>query len=391
MNSQRRNISARWINSIVIALVMYMGACSGLRIPQPLSEDASDWTMFAKHETRHNATTESITPPLVPVWSYDITGGIGNGSPLIIDSVLVIGNLRGELYGLNAFTGKRIGWIDLGDAIQGSPVVDGNVAIVALSNTELSLVAFDLVEGTVLWKKEYGDIEASPLLHAGKIYVGNTEGSFNCIDRTTGERIWKFEIPENTRHKGIRSSAAGTVDVVVFGAEDGTLYALDAERGHQKWRYSTGASIVGSPCIAEGNVYIGNLDGTVSTVDLQTGEVRWQLNTGTSIYANISFANSRVFVGTTGGTMFAFKAPTGEPVWTVDLGSVINSGATIASNTIYVGTLKKTLFGLNVTDGSVILKQEVGGRIKTSPSVANGMLYVATDEKNIIAFKGSIP
>ena len=46
-----------------------------------------------------DATRETITPPLTLAWDYDVTGGIGKGSPLVVDSVLLVGNMRGELHG----------------------------------------------------------------------------------------------------------------------------------------------------------------------------------------------------------------------------------------------------------------------------------------------------
>lgn len=381
---------AMTMRSAVLSTTLLVGACSGLRVPEPLTVDSSDWAMFAKHESRVNATSETVPPPLALEWEYDITGGIGNGSPLIVDSVLMVGNLRGELYAINAYTGKRIGWIDLGDAIQGTPSIDGNIAIVTLSNTDLSLVAFDLSEGKTRWRREYGDIEASPLLHYQRIFAGNVEGTFYCIDLTSGDQIWKFELPDNAARKGIRSSAAGSDSIVVFGAEDGFLYALDAERGTQLWRRYTGSSVVGSPCIAHETVYIGNLGGTVCAVDLHSGKTRWQCETGASIYASPSFAEGKLFIGTTGGMMYALDAATGAVMWKTDLGSVINSSAVIAGNVLYVGTLKKMLFGLNIADGTPVLKQEVQGRIKTSPAVAHGRLFVATDEKLILAFRSSL-
>ena len=377
-------------NSALIVATLF-GACSGLKLSQPLASDASEWRMFARYETRVNATGETVNPPLTLEWQYDVTGGIGNGSPLIVDSVLIVGNLRGELYAINTNNGKRLGWIDLGDAIQNSPVIDGNVAIVSLSNTEFSLVGFDLYDGKPQWRKDYGDIETSPLLYHQKIYVGNVGGVFYCVDRETGERVWKYELPENTRNKGIRSSAAAGSNIVAFGAEDGFLYGLNAERGNQEWSYNTGASVVGSPSIANGNAYIGNLSGTICAIDLHSGKPQWKFEAGSGVYASPSFAENRIFVGTTGGMMYALDASTGSMVWEKNLGSVINSSATIAGDMLYVGTLKKTLFGLKTSDGTIVLKQEVPGRIKTSPAVAHGRLFVATDEKLILAFRSSSP
>jgi eukaryotic-like serine/threonine-protein kinase len=381
--------ASRKLYSTGLAAMVLLSACSGLHLAQPLKEGASDWTMLAKAETRTSATRESVTPPLSLAWEYDMSGGIGNGCPIVIDSVLLIGNLRGELHGINAYTGKRIGWIDLGEAIQGAPAVDGSVAFVALSNTERSLVAFDLLDGKALWKKPFGDIEATPLIHHKMIYLGNTNGAFYCVNETTGNPMWQFELPDNNRHKGIRSSAAANEHNIVFGAEDGNIYALDSEAGTLKWKYSTGSVIVSTPCIAQDNIYIGNLGGVFIAVELATGTVKWRFNAGTDIYADAAFADSTVFVGTTGGIMYALNSRTGQQIWKTDLGGIINSGAVVANNTLYVGTLKKKLFGLNTFDGAIVYQQEVEGRIKTSPAIAHHRIYVATDNRTVLSFKES--
>ena len=378
-----------FLRGVAITATASLCACSGLHLAEPLKVGASDWAMLANSKTRINATTESVVPPLALAWDYDVSGGIGNGCPVVIDSVLFIGNLRGELHAINAYTGKRIGWIDLGEAIQGAPAIEDNIAIVALSNTTQSLVAFDLLEGKTLWKKPFGDIETTPLIHHQMIYVGNNDGVFFCIDKTTGDQKWEFKLPNNTKHKGIRSSAAANIDMVAFGAEDGNIYALDSETGKLNWRYNTGDVVVSTPCLGPDNVYIGNLGGTFSAVDIASGALRWQFNAGAGIYADAAFAGNVVFFGTTGGTMYALNAYTGTQVWKNDLEGVVNSGAVVADSTLYVGTLKKKLFGLNISDGSIIFKQDVEGRIKTSPAVAHHRLYIATDDRTVLSFKES--
>jgi outer membrane protein assembly factor BamB len=347
--------------------------------------------MFGKTEERMDATTETITPPLMLAWDYDVSGGIGNGSPLIIDSVLLVGNMRGELHAVNSYTGKRIGWVDLGDAIESSPTLDGNIAFVSLSNTRLSLVAFDLLEGKAAWKVPLGDIEASPLIFHRRIYVGNTSGALFCVQPSTGETLWKFELPKNNTHEGIRSAVAASDSSVVVGADDGVLYCLNAETGGLKWKYDSKGPIVSTPCIADGRVYIGNLNGTLSAVGMDSGALQWKHETHSGIYASASFAADKVFIGTTAGEMYAFDALNGSVVWKTSLGSVVNSGGLVAGNILYVGTLKKTLFGLDISDGKVVARQEVDGRIKTSPAIAHGMLFVATDDRLILAFKSSVP
>jgi outer membrane protein assembly factor BamB len=54
------------------------------------------------------------------------------------------------------------------------------------------------------------------------------------------------------------SSPAVTDEAVYIGSTDGNLYSLDARTGELRWKFYTGASIVGSPTIYEDKVYIGS-------------------------------------------------------------------------------------------------------------------------------------
>lgn len=390
MNS-RPSYIVGFVTMLICSALLTMTSCSGLRVPQPLKVDVNDWPMFGKLQSRTGFTAEAILPPLTAVWSYDVTGGFGPGSPLVVDSILFVGNLRGELHAVNTRTGKRIGWVNLGDAINGSPAISGNLAIVSLSNSDPSLIAFDLIDGKPLWKKSLGDIEASPLVSGDRVFVGNTDGVFYCVERGTGDEVWKFKLLENTKRKGIRSSAAVGGTAVVFGAEDGAVYARRADDGHELWSCATGDVIIAPPCVSEETVFVGNLDGTFSAIDLGTGVVKWRFNTGAPIYANAAAAHGSVFIGSTAGIMYALDAATGKQQWSTDLQGVINSGAVVSGNMLYVGTLKKTLFGLSCQDGTILVTQELQGRIKTSPAIADSLLFVCTDDKLVQAFKGVRP
>ncbi|MDH3251755.1 MAG: PQQ-binding-like beta-propeller repeat protein, partial [Ignavibacteria bacterium] len=231
-NSTLRKYTA-W-SALMLAICAVSG-CTGLKVDRPLNAHEEDWLTFGGNNERSNVARQEVKPPLALEWVHDLTGGIGNGALVVVDSTVIVGNLRGELYAINANTGKRYGWVDLGEAIQGSPVVDSGIAYIAATNTVESLVAYDLREGRILWKKQYGDIEVSPVLVKNRLYFGTMEGIFYCAAREDGELLWRFEIPENTKRKGIRSTAAAAQGVLVFGADDGMLYALDGQSGELRW------------------------------------------------------------------------------------------------------------------------------------------------------------
>lgn len=378
-----KSISTRIIIPFALALLI---SCSGLKLDQPMRSGELDWPMFGRTPSRTNATHEEVAPPLTLAWEQDISSAMGYGSPIIIDSNVVITNLRGELYVFNAFTGKRLGWVSLGDGIHGSPVIESSVVYIAAANTRESLIAYDLLEGKALWKRDYGDIEATPLLLDNKLYFGTTAGVFYCVERYRGDRQWSFLLPENRKRKGIRSSASAFENIIVFGAEDGNVYGLDAKSSRQHWSYDTGAPVFASPAIRNGVVFVGNAAGDFLALDAKTGTKLWQIAAGAPIYATASFAGEFVLIGTTGGRLFALNTADGSMKWTAEFNSVINSSAVVSGNIAYVGTLKKELHALKVHDGSTVWKQTLGGRIKTTPAVAHGRLFVATDDRMVLAF-----
>jgi len=363
--------------------------CTTLRLERYLVARPGDWPMFARTTLHTAAGTGAISPPLTLAWTQDVAAGTGNGSPVVMDSIVFVGTLRGELIAVSVSTGKTIGSIGLGDAIQGSPVIDGNVAFVALANTKLSLVAFDLVDGRPRWKKGYGDVEVTPCLYRGRIYLGNTGGTFYCIERATGDDRWKFPLPGNTSLKGIRSSPAADSGAVIFGAEDGKIYALDAETGAVRWTFDTGAPVEAAPLITAGEAIAGNLRGTICALDVATGRLRWQAHTGAPVYANAIPAGDLVIVGNLAGTMSAFRASDGMRAWKAEMEGPVNSGAVLSGRTLYVGTMKKIVYGLNPEDGAVTWKAEATGRIRTSPAAAFGRLFVTTDEHDLLAYRES--
>lgn len=381
-------MAARIITCVLAASMM---SCGGLHVDRSLHERSGDWPTFARDVTRTAVGEQSLSPPLVVAWEYDVTAGVGNGSPVVVDSIVFVGTLRGELYAISLATGKLIGWVGFGESIQGSPVVDGNVAFVAISNSKESLAAYDVFEGKARWKKKFGDVEVSPLLYDQKLYIGNTAGTFYCIARDDGSQNWKFELPSNTRLKGIRSSAAADSGTVIFGADDGCVYALNAESGALRWKYETGSPVTASPLIAGRTVYVGNRGGIIHAIDRASGVLRWRSDAGAPVTANAVPAGPLIVLGTTAGTAFGLQMEDGKRVWTTELGGPVIAGGALAGNVVYMGTLKKEVFALSPRDGSVVWKAAVEGRIRTSPASAAGRLLIATDDRTVIAYKETRP
>jgi outer membrane protein assembly factor BamB len=347
--------------------------------------------MYGRSRERINSIPIAIGPPLTLEWVQDITAGIGDGAPVLVDSLLFLGNLRGELYALDCRTGKAVGRVSLGNAIQGTPLIDGNLAIVALSGPHEALVAYDLIEGKVRWRQILGDMEVSPLLIGTQVYTANTFGALFCVERATGEIRWTFQIPGNTTLKGIRSTPAGTDSGVVFGADDGAVYHLDAATGKLRWRIAGNAAIQAPVVIFRQTAYVTTLRGTVMAMDLASGTLRWVFETGSPVFGPLLVDSLRAVVGTTGGRVIALNSISGTLLWSRDLQSPVNTGLLGSDSVLYAGTLKKRLVALRAKDGIVLWQCEVPGRIKTTPVAGFKRIYIATDERLVLSYRPGMP
>jgi alcohol dehydrogenase (cytochrome c) len=87
--------------------------------------------------------------------------------------------------------------------------------------------------------------------HKGQTFTGGSfefdepalsEAAVRALDPMTGEVKWEFRNPA-TNVGGLLSTEGG----LVFGSQDRSFFALDAETGHELWQVSTGGRIVAAP------------------------------------------------------------------------------------------------------------------------------------------------
>jgi eukaryotic-like serine/threonine-protein kinase len=374
---------------IILSIATVAAGCSGLKLTAPLRHQDTGIIMHGAGPARNNDLPGIPGPPLFPEWEADVAAGIGDGAPCLVDSILIGGNLRGELFAYNAITGKRIGWVTLGGAVQGTPVINGNIAYVPLSGGRESMVAYDLTQARIRWHFTGGDVQVSPLLLGVSLYIANVNGVLTCLSLASGEKIWSYALPGNTTVKGIRSSPAGSDSSVVFGADDGYLYCCNAHTGVLRWRVNAHSPVQATPVINNGTVFVGTLGGEFIAVGMLDGKVLWSSTPGAQIYGSALVDSTCAIVGTTGGHIVAMDSRTGAVRWDADLRSPVNSGLLGAGDILYTGTLKKELLALKRSSGEIVWRAATDGRIKTTPIGGLGRIFVAQDSPLIQAYRGA--
>ena len=147
------------------------------------------------------------------------------------------------------------------------------------------------------------NIKSMPVLHEGRVYVtvggdvwwGKEEAWLKCVDATTGEEEWAYELQRHC------CTTPAIIDGMAFVADSGgLLHCVDIESGEAFWTHDIEREAWASPYVADGKVYIGTRRGDFWTLaaDREGPRVLGRINLGAPIAGTPSAANGVLYVPT---------------------------------------------------------------------------------------------
>src|SRR5690606_1964546 len=115
----------------------------------------------------------------------------------------------------------------------------------------------------LLWEHEAVDgVVNAPAIVGERVYVGTLGGLLYCLNRKTGEELWKPRSNDDPAPRafapGFESAPTVTPTAVYIGDEDGVLHAVHPVTGKQNWKFKTGAEIVSSVSLAGEKLIFGS-------------------------------------------------------------------------------------------------------------------------------------
>lgn len=291
-----------------------------------------------------------------------------------------------------------------GRVISTPAVVDG---VVFVGSTDGNVYAVDAESGRQRWVfATEARVASSPAVNDGMVYVESYDGNLYAIDAATGKQVWKFAVPGERRFAGrylhghlprgetmpdpfdlYLSSPAVWRGVVYFGSGDGNVYALDAKTGRARWTFHTGNVVHASPAIANGTLFIGSWDSWFYALDAATGKQKWRFKTGADtvianqvgIQSSAAVMDGVVYFGCRDGHLYAVDATTGKQRWSFDVnGSWVNTSPAVRDGKVYFATAdSRTLYELDAATGKPTFSLQFSWYFFASPAVAANILYAA--------------
>lgn len=234
--------------------------------------------------------------------------------------------------------------------------------LVLFGSGDGSLYAVDAASGEVLWRHETARrIRSTPAVAAGTVYLGGGDGVLYALDVRTGALRWTFATSgvaydaaefgfDRTQIQGSPAVVDGTLYV---GSRDASLYAIDARSGELRWHREDGTAwVVGTPVVRDGTLYNGrSSSGRFRAIDAATGEERWVVEAGGPVVSSPALVDDVVYVGSGSGEVLALDALTGETRWRFHTGAPVFSSPVVADGRLYIGSDDGGLYALEATDG----------------------------------------
>ncbi len=134
---------------------------------------------------------------------------------------------------------------------------------------------------------------------------------------------------------GGTGGGTGGPSSVYVGANDGTVYSINAATGAKNWQVAVGG-LANKPLVVNGVVYVATSEGHVAA--LGTGSTLWNVTPGGSFEGRPAFDNNQIFVGSDDDSLYALGAGDGSVHWTFTAGDSITGTPAVAGGLVYVSS-----------------------------------------------------
>lgn len=341
-----------------------------------------------------------------------------------VDGVISSESNLGDLYAVDARTG-RLRWKAHEDnAFMGNPVVAHGVVVAGVGDAGFAfsqlqklihgqqavrgigwsaIYGFDERTGRELWRvPTVGSDMPSLAERHGVVYEGTGDGRMLALDLRTGRQVW------STRLGGFdsMSSPALVGDTLYAGfSAPNYLYALNATTGAVEWKATvSGVANTGmgdnSPAVdatrglviqdsvVDADPVTKTMDLEVFAVDAQTGKLVWQSKLGRgaappAYKAGIAMIHGGVvYIGSPAtSTLVALNESTGARLWTMSIpmsgpAGAGRGGAAFYHHLLWLAT-GRTLYAINPANGAVLGSTRGGGRYGiVNPVIVDATMYL---------------
>ncbi|OWA12895.1 serine/threonine protein kinase [Streptomyces sp. CS227] len=255
--------------------------------------------------------------------------------------------------------------------------------------------AWEAANGEKLWElagaqTDFETPEAGPVVHDGTVYVWQ-DARLRALEARTGQERWSYPIGDAASCGGVPVRLTQASDGYVYVAAGTRALAIDVLGGHVRWHFESPAVFLSPPAFAPGpavtggGVYLTDYLGTVYALDATDGRDRWRIATeARSATEPVLVSGGHVHVGS-GKGLYTLDAVTGTPKWRFQAGGEVIGSPVAAGGRIHFGSADHCLYTLDAAGGQLRWKLATGGEITGTPVVHGNVVYACSKDRCVYA------
>ncbi len=232
-------------------------------------------------------------------------------------------------------------------------------------------------EGDLLWRVESSSARTLPLVLNEQVLFGSQDGSVFALWREGGGQAWRTQLNRG-RIRGSRLlSSAGVVVVPAY-----ELWAVDPASGGVLWSFGgpDGAAGTRDGAVSGDTIFAASALGWASSLDAATGQAHWSVDLGESVFSPV-VAGDRVLFATRGffgqaeregplgaGHIVALRRSDGEELWRFELPDSVGfplSGGAVSAGVVWEDQLIVSgkaawVYAVRIADGELLWSRPNG-------------------------------
>ncbi len=246
----------------------------------------------------------------VPLSAASDSGALAMSADLV-----VLGDAQGTIYGIDPQQGRMLWRLALSSAMLGHPVRIGDDFLVQTNDNNVYRIS---AKGKKRWSFSGTQaglglyLNPSPLVDGDVVYVMMSNGDAAALRGDSGDLIWRRQLLLDSNAavlSELKSPLADPIlvgDVLIVSLYQGSMIGLLARDGQQLWQRNI--SLKSAPVLHQGRLFTVTSASAVMELDPANGVTLWKRNVDAGELVGPSLWQGRMFAADDQGKVLAFAA-----------------------------------------------------------------------------------
>ena len=344
----------------------------------------TSWASFRHGPQQRGVAGSNLTHDLELLWEYPTEFGV-SGTAAIVGERVYVPTIDGELLCFNKSDGELI-WRyrsiesdnpdDFSPGFKASPLVTESLALIG--DEDGVFHAVNLESGKKAWTYTTGaEIAGGANPYKDKVIFGSHDSFLYCLNMADGSLAWKFQTEDRVNC----APAIADGHTFISGCDE-HLRVISIEDGKQQADIPLNSFLIASPALWDDTLYVGTYASEVVAIDWKKTEFSWrykQEDKDFPYHSSAALTEKYVVVGGKDKNLHCIDRKTGDVVWTFPTKAAIDSSPAIVDERVFFGSADGKLYGVNLNTGEEVYSFTAGRDITAGPAIGENVLVVGSE------------